>query len=108
MNILLLLPFTSAILISLGNLFFKKATIQHSLINFYTLYAMLTGVVTFPMIVYSFKKLPLWQVSTIVGIVSILTTILLGIFILNESISMFKFILILLNLLILTIIMVIE
>jgi len=108
MNLNVIFPIIAGIIIAIGHVFLKKMVIQHSLLNSYTIYPIITGLATVPFIYYSYKTLPIWEITVIISSVATISTILLGVFVLHEFITPLKSFLVALIIILLIVVMVIK
>lgn len=103
-NIALIIPFISGILLSLANFYVKNSidktisfTIKNLIFNKELILGLTVGFVGSCLSWYSLKSLPLWMVIVIINTVSTIGSVFLGIFVLKEFISPLRSIMIILT-----------
>lgn len=94
MNLNIIIPFVSGILIAIANFYVKNAmnqissfSIPNLILNATLIFSVGIGIVGGLLMWYSLKILPLWIVILIINTISTVGSILLGVIILKESIS---------------------
>ena len=93
MNIYIILPFLAGVVIALGNFFMKQLAVQFSFDSpkiFLIIRPIITGVIGFLLVMISYRKIDLWQVVITISSVATVTSVLLGVFLLHENISLLK------------------
>lgn len=93
MNIYIIFPFLAGMVVGLGNFFMKQLAVQFSFNSpklFLVVRPIITGMIAFPLVMLSYRKVYLWQVVITIGSVATITSVLLGVFLLHENISLLK------------------
>ena len=102
MDFLLLLPLLAGLSFALGNFFIKLTFTEiglglQSFLNLKFLLGLSVGLVGFLLLLYCLKTMELWKVVLVVNVVATLSAVLLGFFLLNEPISLVRWVFVLLT-----------
>ena len=90
MNIYIIFPFLAGMVVGLGNFFMKQLAVQFSFNSpklLLIIRPILTGIVGFLLVMISYKKVCLWEAVVVISSMGIVTSTLLGTFILHENIN---------------------
>ena len=115
MDINILIPFISGILLAVANLYIKNGmtemtsfTIRNLIFNKVLILGLIFGVFGGLLSWYSLKNLPLWMVILTINTVSTIVAIFLGVFVLKEFITPLRSIMIILTITFLIGVMVVK